>query len=217
MDDHLKAGHDSLPLVLPVCLYHGITSPYPYSTDIFDNFDDVEMAKALVFKPFQLIDLTTQPVNTLQQHGAAALMELLFKHFRNDDFIGTIRELVGLGLFNITLSCTTDSYLTTTIEYINSNEQTGRPGAAEKLLKLYYAAVPEKREIIMNFNEKLRQEGLQEGEHLKALAIAKEMLAEGLEYSVVKKVTGLSDEDIKKITPQVIQYMNVGFIKQNPF
>ncbi|BBE09163.1 Uncharacterized protein MCB1EB_1002 [Mycoavidus cysteinexigens] len=50
----------------------------------------------------------------------------------------------------------------------------------------------------MNFNEKLRQEG----EYRKALASAKKMLAEGLESSFVKKVTGLFDEDITKMMHQ---------------
>lgn len=57
----------------------------------------------------------------------------------------------------------------------------------------------------MNFKETLRpegrQKGRQEGLQESALAIAKKMLAEGSESSFVKKVTGLFDEDIKKIAP----------------
>ncbi len=32
MQRHLDAGHDQLPLVIPVLFYHGLASPYPYST-----------------------------------------------------------------------------------------------------------------------------------------------------------------------------------------
>ncbi|UUM20751.1 Rpn family recombination-promoting nuclease/putative transposase [Mycoavidus sp. SF9855] len=198
MGDHLKAGHNSLPLVLPICLYHGAVSPYPYSTDIFEDFDDVEMARALVFKQFQLIDLTMLPVDTLKQHGAASLMELLFKRYQERNFIETIRQLADQGILKMAISHTTESYFFAMLEYIGSNEQGKQPQKAEDLFKLLSTVLPEKRESIMTFNEQLRQEG----ERQKALAIAKKMLAEGSEPAFVKKVTGLFDEDIKKIAPQ---------------
>src|SRR5260364_446349 len=61
MNDALKAGSKKLPLVLPLCVYHGETSPFPQSTDIYDDFDDPDLARAMMFKPFSLIDLTTLP------------------------------------------------------------------------------------------------------------------------------------------------------------
>ncbi len=215
MGDHLKAEHDSLPLVLPICLYHGAVSPYPYSTDIFEEFDDAEMARALVFKPFKLIDLTTLPVDTLKQHGVASLMELLFKYSKERDYIKTLQQLADQGILRMIVSRTTDSYFLAMLEYIGSNEQREQPQKAEELFKLLSTVLPEKRESIMTFNEQLRQEGrqeglqegrqegLQEGERQKALAIAKKMLAGGSRPDQVKKMTDLSDEDIQKIAPPI--------------
>src|SRR5260363_241928 len=67
MAQHLKEGHDKLPLVLPICIYHGKISPYPNSADIFDHFEDPDLARALVFKPFSLVDLTTMTEEAIKQ------------------------------------------------------------------------------------------------------------------------------------------------------
>jgi predicted transposase/invertase (TIGR01784 family) len=45
MDAHLKAGHNKLPVTIPLCLYHGDQSPYPYSNDVYDCFNNPELAK----------------------------------------------------------------------------------------------------------------------------------------------------------------------------
>lgn len=34
MKRHLDQGNDQLPIVLPMCIYHGDESPYPHSRDI---------------------------------------------------------------------------------------------------------------------------------------------------------------------------------------
>ena len=56
--EHLQQGHKKLPIILPLCIYHGEVSPYPHSTDLYDNFEDSELARKVAFKPFKLIDLT---------------------------------------------------------------------------------------------------------------------------------------------------------------
>lgn len=55
--EHLQQGNRKLPIVLPLCIYHGEVSPYPHSTDLYDNFEDPELARKVAFKPFKLIDL----------------------------------------------------------------------------------------------------------------------------------------------------------------
>ncbi|EGY29122.1 putative protein (putative transposase or invertase), partial [Candidatus Regiella insecticola 5.15] len=82
MSNHLKQGHKKLPIVLPLVIYHGSTSPYPYSTEIWDCFDSPELAKTLALKSFQLIDLTVMSDEEINQHGLASVMEILFKHYR---------------------------------------------------------------------------------------------------------------------------------------
>ncbi|WP_143549587.1 Rpn family recombination-promoting nuclease/putative transposase, partial [Rickettsiella grylli] len=58
MDQYCRQGNKKLPIVLPICVYHGIKSPYPHSQDVYDNFENSQIARQIVFKPFTLIDLT---------------------------------------------------------------------------------------------------------------------------------------------------------------
>ncbi len=55
---HLDAGHEHLPLVVPLLFYHGKKSPYPYSTNWLDEFINPELAKALYSEPYPLVDIT---------------------------------------------------------------------------------------------------------------------------------------------------------------
>jgi predicted transposase/invertase (TIGR01784 family) len=41
-----------LPTILNLCLYTGKKSPYPYSLDIYDCFEDPMLARATMFKPW---------------------------------------------------------------------------------------------------------------------------------------------------------------------
>ena len=79
MDQHLKRGHKHLPIIVPLCLYHGDVSPYPHSLDIFECFTDAQFAREVIFKPFQLIDLTILSDAEISQHGIAALFETLLR------------------------------------------------------------------------------------------------------------------------------------------
>lgn len=77
MQRHLDAGHDTLPLVVPILFYHGPESPWPYSLNWHNMFVKPDMAKALYSCEFALVDLTTMPDNQLLQHRRIAMLELL--------------------------------------------------------------------------------------------------------------------------------------------
>lgn len=55
MEQHVRQGNKKLPIVLPICLYHGKQSPYPHPIDVYDCFEDPVLARQLAFKPFRLI------------------------------------------------------------------------------------------------------------------------------------------------------------------
>src|SRR5260364_91141 len=93
MTDELKAGRKKLPLVLRLCVYLGAASPFRPSTGIYDDFDDPDFARAMMFKPFSVIDLTTLPEEMIRQHGTAALMEMLLKYARERDFVRAVSQL----------------------------------------------------------------------------------------------------------------------------
>lgn len=78
MGNHIRQGHEKLPIVL----YHGKSSPYPYSTEIWDCFELPDLAKQWALKAFQLIDLTVMSDEEIQKHGLSSAMEFIFKHYQ---------------------------------------------------------------------------------------------------------------------------------------
>ncbi len=85
-------GHKKLPIVLPICLYHGTKTPYPHLLDIYECFDNPLLAKQTIFKPFTLIDLTVLSDDELAQDGLAFLMEMLLKHSRAKNFLTILKQ-----------------------------------------------------------------------------------------------------------------------------
>lgn len=72
MQRHLDAGHDTLPLVVPILFYHGKVSPWPWARNWQQLFADPALAKALYSNDFPLVDLTVMPDNQIGHAGAAA-------------------------------------------------------------------------------------------------------------------------------------------------
>ncbi len=82
MQRHLDKGYDRVPLVVPLLFYHGETSPYPYSLNWLDEFDDPQLARQLYTEAFPLVDITIVPDDEIMQHRRIALLELIQKHIR---------------------------------------------------------------------------------------------------------------------------------------
>ncbi|ELA7420644.1 Rpn family recombination-promoting nuclease/putative transposase [Vibrio parahaemolyticus] len=58
IQQHLDAGHSQQHLVTPILFYHCIESPYPYSLNWLDLFQDANMDKFIYAQVITLIDLT---------------------------------------------------------------------------------------------------------------------------------------------------------------
>ena len=66
MQKHLDAGHQQLPLVVPMLFYHGAKSPYPFSLCWLDEFTDTQTARRLYAAAFPLVDITVVPDDDLK-------------------------------------------------------------------------------------------------------------------------------------------------------
>ena len=131
-DSHLRQGNKKLPIILPLCLYHSTASPYPYSNDLYDCFDEPEFARQVAFKPFKLIDLTILPDEEIAERGLAALLEMLFKHHRAKNFLSVMRELLKSKLVQNVIRQLDIAYLTDMLNYIlNTNQGETEPQAAQ--------------------------------------------------------------------------------------
>ena len=96
MQRHLDAGHDRLPLVIPVLFYHGLVSPYPFSLRWLDEFVAPELAGHLYHGAFPLADITVIPDDDIATHQRMATLELLQKHIRQRDLAQLLDKLSEL-------------------------------------------------------------------------------------------------------------------------
>ncbi|WP_262481549.1 Rpn family recombination-promoting nuclease/putative transposase [Candidatus Amoebophilus asiaticus] len=213
MEQHLNEGYQELPIIVNICIYTGKKSPYPYSQDICDYFEGVELAREQMFKHFKLLDLSVLSQEELLKDGTFGSVEALLRQGRERDYLNWINnnqvliwELVSnYGLSIVIYILTTD----------DKND-------ADYLMQAIIEAVLEQKEIIVTAAQQLRQvdiqtglikgikEGIEQGKEegvklgiqAKAQAIDKSMLKEGLEISLIQKVTGISREAIEKLTKE---------------
>ncbi|EFL91982.1 transposase [Candidatus Regiella insecticola LSR1] len=213
MNNHLKQGHKKLPIVLPLVLYHGEKSPYPYSTKIWDCFENPELAKAIALKPFQLIDLTVMSDEEINQHGLASVMEILFKHYRQRQSpFSWLGALLSKGKMTTIYRQVSPDYFKDVLRYFieicGKANETGTD-ELDKALALWVQSVPkEAQEDVMTFAQQLEKrgeergeqrgmrKGMQQGRQERNVEIAKQLLASNVDRSVIKMSTGLSDEEL---------------------
>ena len=84
-----------LPLVFP-CVIHNGKKPYPYETDIFELFEDPNLAREIFLKPFHLIDLPAIPDDDLKKSPLFGMLSLYLKHAYTRDVIGFIKQVADI-------------------------------------------------------------------------------------------------------------------------
>src|SRR5260363_1145 len=172
------------------------------------------LARALVFKPFSLVDLTTMTEEAIKQHGAAALMELLFKWYSARNLLEVLKQSTDGAVWRLTLSRTTEPYFEAVLEYLCSTGNQNQ--SADELKEFLSKLLPEKRESVMNFAQQLERRGEQKGyqkalqatyadawraaqqeaEHKTKIKTARRMLNAGFPMESVKLVTDLEERDL---------------------
>lgn len=207
MQSHLDAGHDTLPLVVPMLFYHGIDTPYPFSLCWLDEFDNPALAHQLYLSAFPLVDITVVPDDDIMQHRRVALLELMQKNIRRRDLMGLADKVASL----LTTGTTNDSQLKALFNYLLI--QHGHKPRFSRFMRKLAQQVPGYKESTMNIVEKIRragqrkglregmqrglEKGLAEGRREEALRIAGSMLEDGLPRELIVRITGLSEDDVK--------------------
>ena len=77
MQQYLHQGHKKLPVVVPLLFYTG-KNLYPYSVNLMDCFEEPKLAKELMFKSLQLIDLSQIPDAEIRTHKSVAMLEMSY-------------------------------------------------------------------------------------------------------------------------------------------
>ncbi|MDU2939829.1 MAG: Rpn family recombination-promoting nuclease/putative transposase [Enterobacteriaceae bacterium] len=197
MQRHLDAGHETLPLVIPVLFYHGNESPYPYSMRWLDEFTRPDIAQKLYSGAFPLADITVIPDDEIMQHKRMAILELLQKHIRLRDLAELTEQLVTL----LPMGYTTHNQLKTLLNYM---VQAGNTCDPEAFIRQLAHRSAEHKETLMTIADYLEQkgrergryEGLQEGKQEEARRIAQLMLQKGLSPTLVMDMTGLTEAQL---------------------
>lgn len=196
MQRHLEAGHDQLPLVIPMLFYHGQVTPYPYSMSWLEAFSEPDLARQLYAGHFPLVDVTVIPDDEIMQHRRVAILELLQKHVRQRDLLELKEQLVTLLLTGYT----TKDQLISLMNYMLQVGSTAEPAS---LMRDLARRAPLHEEELMTAAEYLEQKGYEKGIEKKREAvheIARSMLAEGFDHAMVMKLTGLTADDLAQLS-----------------
>lgn len=194
MSNHLKQGHKKLPVVLPIILYNGARTPYPYTLDIFDCFENPDLARELALKDAQLVDLTTTPDEQIIRSARAAPMELLLKHYRIQQsraFLVTLLETITTFFPEDEIKYTREFSRYFFVECNNPKD----PKKLEQAIELWVSYMPKMKEEIMTFAQQLEQKGRQEGRQ----EMVMRMLQDNMPIDRISRISGLSEEEIAKL------------------
>ncbi|MEI2266657.1 Rpn family recombination-promoting nuclease/putative transposase [Erwinia sp. CGal63] len=221
MRRHLNAGHDRLPLVIPVLFYAGKRSPYPYSLNWLEDFDNPALAKKLYSDGFILIDVTTIPDDEIMQHRSMAALTLLQKHIQQRDLAALADKLAAVLLAGYL----SQEQVKLLFNYI---VQAGETADAAKLVRQLAEKVPQHGEELMTIAQQLEQkgfekgiqqglergieqglergieqglergieQGLDKGRREEALRIARQLMHNGYSLATVSDITGIAAEEL---------------------
>ncbi|WP_380182362.1 Rpn family recombination-promoting nuclease/putative transposase [Kalamiella sp. sgz302252] len=213
MQQHLKTGHDRLPLVIPVLFYAGKRSPYPYSLNWLEDFENPTLAGKIYGGNFILVDVTAIPDEEIMQHRSMAALTLLQKHIHQRELAAFSDKLAATLLTDFLSS----EQLKLLINYI---VQAGETEEAERLIRELAEKVPQHGEELMTIAQQLEQKGFEKGMEQgiqqgieqgiekgiekgieqgckeKALQIARLLLQKGVSQTLISETTGISTDEL---------------------
>lgn len=149
-------------------------------------------------KPFPLVDITVVDDNEIMNHRRMAALTLLMKHIRHRDMMELLDKLPQV---MVEIS---DEQVRVLIHYIVNAGDSVSP----EFMRALAERLPQHEDKLMTIAERLEQKGRQEGRMEgrmegaleKALAIACQLQKMGMTPEQIKQATGLSDDELKKIT-----------------
>jgi predicted transposase/invertase (TIGR01784 family) len=188
----LQQGSQTLPIVVPLLFYRGKKSPYPFTTDIIDCFENKKLAQETFLKPYPLIDITIIPDEELRQHDGLAILELVQKNIHRRDALEFVKDIA----LQVAKQFLSHEQFNSLLYYVS---QEGESKNFDQFYLSLAEALPNYRADIMTLAQQLEQKGLQRGHEKARHEMAKNLLAEGFSLDLAKKVTRLSDLNLSKL------------------
>ena len=201
-DDLKKQNTKKIPLIYPIVVYHG-KRPYPFSTNVHDLIDaPKELIEQYFLQPFQLIDLGQIEDDALKQHTWAGIMEFALKHIFDQDILPFLPNITH---FLQSIGPDGHDYLAIVLQYLLERAEVSDETAFVNFIQSNLShTVGEK---IMTIAERLelkgelrgKLEGELRGKLEEQQAIAKRMLAEGVNMAFISRITQLSIQEIEAL------------------
>ena len=187
---HQKQRRPKQPLVANLVLYNGVRKNHPYHEDPYQYFDDPELARFVVSKPYILVNLNKMSDEELLSHGACGLMEVLLKRASKANFVSWLRANRSLVRSHASVSYLEDS-LRYCLEVADAD--------ADTLTEAFASIDPKLNEPIMRAVQQIEARGRQEGRQEEKLGIARNMLHLNLGAEIVQQATGLSRQELARL------------------
>jgi len=192
MKRHLDAGHNMLPLVIPLLFYAGKRSPYPFSTRWLDAFSDPTLAEKVYGNPFPLVDVTVIPDDEIAEHRSMAALTLLQKHIHQRDLSEVMDRLASVLLAGWLSS----SQIISLVHYIVQAGETTDAGAFVRELA---QRIPQQEEALMTIAEQLKQEGRKQGKLEGKIEVARSLLKMKIPREAILQATGLTEDELVRV------------------
>ena len=191
---HEKQRRPKQPLVANLVLYNGVRKNHPYHEDPYQYFDDPELARFVVSKPYILVNLNKMSDEELLSHGGCGLMEVLLKRASKANFVSWLRANRSLVRSHASVSYLEDS-LRYCLEVADAD--------ADTLTEAFASIDPKLNEPIMRAVQQIEARGeargRQEGMQTRSLEIARNMLHLNLGAEIVQQATGLSRQELARL------------------
>lgn len=192
---HLKQGNRTLPLVLPLVLYHGRRSPYPWSVELWDLFHHRQLAEQLMLKAHQLIDLSAMTDEEIATHGAVSLLEwpLRDAYPQGEHFLDKTKQQLQRLSYSQALEKHPDFKLALFRYTLETYRGSKSP---DEVISELIQAVPEEKAAMLTAGQQLEQRGLQQGMQQEKHEIAKRLLERGMSLEDIMQITGLAQKEL---------------------
>ena len=204
---------DPLPVAYVVVFYHGKQTPYPFSLNLTDCFNDpLKVMKNLLSNPINLIDVNQLPDNEIKRQQTLGIMTGALKYSRNRD-ISRYLQLLSQSLNSMDLSDDLElKFLRATLNYILG---TGNSVNFKQFIQQGKQLPEPVRGELMTIAEQLEQlgvekglvkgkaEGKAEGKVEEREQIAINLLKEGAEAAFVTRITKLKLSEVFKLQARV--------------
>lgn len=197
-----KKGKDKLPLVYNLVIYNG-KEVYNDPRNLWSLFTDSVMANKLMTEDYRLVDLQAMSDDEIVKKKHLGMLEYMIKHIHMRDMIKLWKKFLTEFKHIIILDKEKGYiYLRSFLWYTDAKlSKQKQPELVEVLNK---HLLPQGKDTIMKtIADTYREEGIKigkaEGEHDKAVIVAKEMFTEGFKISLIAKITGLQETFIRSI------------------